>query len=66
MNHFPEVADFCGGTMRSFIRRRKAALVGLLGGAFGMIVLMALAGVIYSGDGYGSMPSTPPLVYPNF
>jgi len=52
--------------MRSFMRRRKAALVGLLGGAFGMIVLMALAGVIYSGDGYGSMPSTPPLVYPNF
>lgn len=52
--------------MLNFIQSRKAALAGLLGGAIGMAILMALAGVIYSGEGYGSIATTPPVIYPNF
>ena len=49
-----------------FFRQRPAALAGLLGGMFGMVLLMALGSVIITGEGYGSVQTTPPVIYPNF
>lgn len=49
-----------------FIRQHRAALAGLFGGMFGMILLMALASVIITGEGYGSPKHPVKVIYPDF